>query len=150
MHACGIHNVSLCVCGLYRSRMWLCVCMCVYEYVCEWVVCACIIYVCAYNVHISEMRLSTLGHKPGVPFLLVLDLLLTATWNRVPPTPTHNGRTDTWTVECSSFGFVRHLLYLVEKFSCCRYAPKAGAMNMLFTWFPDVVSSWPQELLSPE
>ena len=48
-------------------------------------VCMACVYVCAYDLCISEMTLSTLGHKSGVPFFLVLDLLLTATWNQVPP-----------------------------------------------------------------
>ena len=72
---CNVECVSVCM----WSGVWLH--MCVYEYACEYVVCvltrecvyACM-YVCAYNLYISEIRLSPLSHKSGVPFFLSFRL----------------------------------------------------------------------------
>lgn len=92
MYICG---VCLCVyVSVCRSGIWLCV----YEYVCEWGVCAC---VCVHaGMCICAMFMPTLFTflkwdsalwviNQDFLLFLVLDLLLTATCNQVPPKHPH-------------------------------------------------------------
>lgn len=68
MYICDKYGVCLCVyVGICRSGTRLCV----YEYVYEWCVCVCV-HMCMWSVYsgtlyISEMKLSALGHKSGLP-----------------------------------------------------------------------------------